>query len=64
MTLRNLSAATKKLRDDLVTDAPPDAMTALLARLQGVSGVATLVPPDPPPPIAEPLLRQGWTPYP
>jgi len=64
MTIRNLSIITKKLQGDVATDAPPEAMTALVARLQGVSDVATFVATDPLPPIAEPPLRRAWTPYP
>ena len=61
MTIRNLSIITKKLRRDLATEVPPEAMTALVARLQGVSGAAASEPPDPLPSIAEPLLKQAWT---
>ena len=61
MTIRNLSIITKKLQGDVATDAPPEAMTALVARLQGVSGVATSESPDPLPSITEPLPRQAWT---
>ena len=61
MIIRNLSIITKKLRGDVATDAPPEAMTALVARLQGVSDVTTLEPPDPLPSTAEPLLKQAWT---
>jgi hypothetical protein len=61
MTIRNLSIITKKLQGDVATDAPPEAMTALVARLQGVSGAATSEPPDPLPSITEPLLKQAWT---